>query len=271
MIINVAATGAVPQRSRYPNLPETPDQIAADVIACADAGATVFHLHARDEQGQPTHRRDLYCQMMEAIRHERPDLLLGITTSSRVGSDINDRTIGLDLPADLRPDFASLTLGSFNFPTTVSNNPPDQIVALLEKMGERGIRPELEVFEMGMIGTLWSLRDKGLIPDPPVVNILLGSPGAAPASLGDLERMVDRLPAGSEWAAAGIGVFQRSMTVAAAIMGGNVRTGLEDNPRGDGGQSWSNRDAVNLAVAAAELAGRPVATSAQTRERLGFR
>jgi 3-keto-5-aminohexanoate cleavage enzyme len=270
MIINVAPTGAVPTKSAYAAVPITPDEIASDILSCADAGASVFHIHVRDEQGRAIHRRDLYERTIGLVRQERPELVLGVTTSSRVGAELSDRMIGLELDPSLRPDLASLSLGSFNFPTVVSNNPPDQIVALLERMGELGVRPELEVFELGMANTLWALRDQGLIADPPAVNILLGSMGSAPAFVGDLSRIVDRLPANAEWAAAGIGIYQRPMTIAAAIMDGNVRTGLEDNPRGDGTPGWSNVDAVRVAVEAARLAGRDVATPAQARARLGL-
>jgi uncharacterized protein (DUF849 family) len=270
MIINVALTGAVPGKSDNPSIPLTPEEIAADVLACADAGATVFHLHMRDEQGEPVHRRDLYERTIGPIRDARPDLVLGVTTSSRVDPDLSARLIGLDLEPLLRPDLASLSLGSFNFPRVVSNNPPDQIRALLQRMGEAGILPELEVFELGMINTLWALRHEGLIPDPAIVNILLGSMGSAPAFVGDLGQIVQRLPPGSEWAAAGIGIYQRPMTIAAAIMDGNVRTGLEDNPRGDGGSAWSNVNAVQLAVEAATLAGRTIATAQEARARFGL-
>jgi 3-keto-5-aminohexanoate cleavage enzyme len=265
MVVDVAPTGAVPTRADNPTLPMTPDEIAADVLACADAGASAFHLHMRDEQGEAIHRRDLYERTIAAIRTVRTDLVLCVTTSSRVGSDLASRMIGLEVSTDLRPEFASLSLGSFNFPRTVSVNPPDQIRALLVRMNELGIRPEFEVFEAGMVNTLWMLRDEGLVPAPPVVNILLGSSGSAPAFVSELARIVDRLPADAVWAAAGIGAFQRPMTIAAAVMGGNVRTGLEDNPRGDTGGAWSNVEAVRLAVAAAELAGRPVASPAQAR------
>jgi 3-keto-5-aminohexanoate cleavage enzyme len=265
MVIDVALTGAVPTRADNPSLPMTPAEIAADVLACADAGAVNFHLHMRDEQGGPVHRLDLYEATIAAIRAVRTDLVLCVTTSSRVGSDLASRMIGMEVSADLRPEFASLSLGSFNFPRTVSVNPPDQIRALLTRMNELGIRPEFEVFEAGMVNTLWQLRDEGLVPEPPVVNILLGSSGSAPAFVSELARIVERLPADAVWAAAGIGVFQRPMTIAAAVMGGNVRTGLEDNPRGDTGGPWSNAAAVRLAVDAAALAGRPVATPAQAR------
>jgi uncharacterized protein (DUF849 family) len=149
-------------------------------------------------------------------------------------------------------------------------NPPGEIVALLERMRERGIRPELEVFELGMINTLYALIDRDLIPDPPVVNLLMGSMGSAPAFVGDLGRMVERLPHRAEWAAAGVGIFQRSMVIAAAVMDGNVRTGLEDNPRGHGDEPWSNASAVAFAAGAADLAGRSVATPAAARARFGL-
>jgi uncharacterized protein (DUF849 family) len=269
MVINVALTGAVPSKAHNRRVPMSPEEIAADAAACAAAGASVVHVHVRDEDGRPVHRADLYERTIAAIRARVPDLVVCVTTSSRVGADISARTVGLELPGDLRPDMASLTLGSFNFPTTPSVNPPDQIVALLEHMGERGIRPELEVFELGMVNTLHALRERGLIPDPPVVNLLLGSQGSAPAFVGDLARLVERLPPGSEWAAAGIGRFQRPMVLAAAAMGGNVRTGLEDAPVDDE-PGWCNVRAVERAAAAADLAGRPIATISETRSRFGL-
>lgn len=270
MIITVALTGAVPDPRAYPRLPVTPAAIAEQVLECAEAGASAFHLHMRDDEGRPTQARDRFEQTIAAIRAERTDLILNVTTSSRVDPDLAQRTLPLSLQGELAPDMASLTLGSFNFPTVVSNNPPDQIVALIETMTERGIRPELEIFELGMVNTLHALRAKGLLTDPAVANILLGSRGSAPAFVGDLEHMVHRLPASAEWAAAGIGRFQRPMVIAAAIMDGNVRVGMEDDPAGDGSGTWSNVDAVRLAVSAAELAGRTIASPIEARARFGL-
>jgi uncharacterized protein (DUF849 family) len=228
------------------------------------------HVHVRDDDGSAVHRRDLSERAIGPIKDAAPELIVCVTTSSRVNPDLTNRMIGLELDPMLTPELGSLTLGSFNFPRTISANPPDQIVALLEKMGERGIRPELEVFELGMVNTLHALRDRGLIPDPPIVNILLGSLGSAPAFVGDLAHIVDRLPAGTQWAAAGIGIYQRPITIAAAIMDGNVRTGLEDNPRGDGSPNWSNLEATRFAASAAALAGRELATAAEARSRFGL-
>ena len=270
MIINVALTGAVPSKLDNAEVPLSPEEIAQDAIDCADAGAAVVHVHVRDEEGKPVHRRDLYERTFGAIRQARPDLILCATTSSRVGAEFSSRTMGFDLEETLRPELASLTLGSFNFPRTVSTNPPNEIRQLLERMNELGVRPELEVFELGMVNTLHMLAGEGLIPDPPIVNILLGSMGSLPAFVGDLARVVERLPYGSEWAAAGIGIYQRPMTIAATLMDGNVRTGLEDCPRRAGNDEWNNVAAVRAAVAAAELVGRRVATPSEARVRFGL-
>ncbi len=115
MVINVAMTGAVPGKRDNPLVPLPPEEIAADAIACADAGASVVHLHVRDEDGQPVHRHDLYERAIGPIRDKVPELVICVTTSSRVGPDPEHRMIGLGLDPELRPDFGSLTLGSFSF------------------------------------------------------------------------------------------------------------------------------------------------------------
>jgi 3-oxoadipate:acetyl-CoA acetyltransferase len=270
MVINVALTGAVPGKADNVRLPVTPEEIAADAVACAEAGASVVHVHVRDESGAPVHRQDLYERAIGPIREQAPELVVCVTTSSRVDPDPAVRMVGLEIDGALRPEMASLTLGSFNFPRSISANPPAMIVALLERMAELGIRPEFEVFELGMVNTLHALAERGLVPAPPVVNILLGSLGSSPAFVGDLARIVERLPPEAEWAAAGVGIFQRPMTIAAAVMDGNVRTGLEDNPRGDGSLRWGNVEGVRLAEEAAALAGRVVASPAEVRARFGL-
>jgi 3-keto-5-aminohexanoate cleavage enzyme len=270
MIINVALTGAVSTKSDNPNVPITPEEFAASAIECARAGASIVHVHVRDEEGRPAHRRDLYERAIAPIREAVPQIVICVTTSGRVDADPEKRMTGLELEPPLKPDMASLTLGSFNFPTTVSHNPPDVIEALLRRMQERGIKPELEVFELGMVNTAHMLIERGLIDPDPYVNILLGSPGAAPAFVGHLAAIVERLPDEAVWAAAGIGAFQRPMVVAAAAMGGNVRTGLEDSPKWPDGTLPTNHEAVELAVSAARLVGREISTPSETRRRLGL-
>ncbi|HEX3456206.1 MAG TPA: 3-keto-5-aminohexanoate cleavage protein [Gaiellaceae bacterium] len=270
LVVNVALSGIVPRKRDNPTLPVTTDEIVDCAVRCADAGASVVHVHARDEHEEPVHRRDLYEAMLAGIRARRPDLIVCVTTSSRAGGDPSHRFEGLEVDGELLPDLASLTLGSYNTPRGVNVNPPDEMVRLLERMQELGVRPELEIFELGMVNTLWSLRDRGLVPDPPIANVLLGVMGASAAFVGDLARIVERLPPGTEWAVAGIGRFQRPMTLAAAAMGGNVRTGLEDNPR-DTSPSWSNVEAVEFVTEVAALAERPVATTAEARARFGLK
>jgi len=267
MIVNVALTGAVPSKQDSPFLPVSPEEIAADAIECGKAGAAIVHIHVRDEGGLPVHRRDLFERAIAPIRAELPELIICVTTSGRVDPSVGGRMVGLDLDPSVRPDMASLTLGSFNFPTTVSINPPSLVEDLLRRMIEQGIKPELEVFELGMVNTAHILIEKDLIASPAYFNILLGSLGAAPAFVGHLAAIVDRLPADAEWAAAGIGAFQRPMVVAAAVMGGNVRTGMEDSPR-HAGKPVSNLEAVTFARNAAELVGRPLATPSEARQRL---
>lgn len=270
MIINVALTGAIPRKKHTPSVPVTPDEIVADAIACADEGASIVHVHVRDADENPVHDREKYEFVVKAVREKVPDLVVCLTTSGRVGPEGAGRMTALELDDDALPDMASVTLGSFNFPTTVSNNPPATIESLLERMNEREIKPELEVFELGMINTANVLVDKGLIRGIPYFNILLGSRGSAPASVATLAHMVNELPTDSEWAAAGIGMFQRPMIIAGAVMGGNVRTGIEDAPRDHEGNPRSNSQAVRQAVRAAQLVGREIATTKQTRDRLGL-
>jgi uncharacterized protein (DUF849 family) len=269
MIINVALTGAVPNKEDTPALPVTTDEVVEDIFLCAEAGASIFHVHIRDDDGHPVQDSKSYEEIFGRVRDKDPQLILCATTSGRVDPDPAARMTALDLDPAVRPDMASLTLGSFNFPGVVSFNPPETITALLTRMKERGVKPELEVFELGMINTARMLMEKGLIGEKPYFNILLGSMGAAPAFVGDLARIVERVPEGSEWAAAGVGVFQRTMVVAGAVMGGNVRTGLEDSPRSDG-KPTSNETAVRFAAEAARLVGREIATPVEVRERLGL-
>jgi uncharacterized protein (DUF849 family) len=270
LIINVALTGAVPTKRDTPALPVTPEEIIDDIFVCAEAGASIFHVHIRDEQGQPVQRAEAYEEIFGTVRAKMPELILCGTTSGRVDPDPNARMTVMDLDEEVRPEMASLTLGSFNFPRVVSYNPPETIEALLTRMQERGVKPELEVFELGMINTARVLMKRGLIDDHPYFNILLGSMGAAPAFVGDLAHIVERLPEGSQWAAAGIGVFQPTMVVAGVLMGGNVRTGLEDSPRSTDDQPATNERAVRFAVDSARLLERAVATPNQARERLGL-
>lgn len=269
LIINVALTGIVPPKAKYPNLPVTPEEISNDVHTCFELGARVFHLHMRDKNDHPAQSAALFAETIGLIRERTPEAILCVTTSSRASASFEDRVAPLLLEGELRPEFGSLTAGSFNFPNSVSSNPPDDIKALLQTMKQRGIRPEIELFEPGMVDYAKKLIHEGLVAAPYVFNILLGSSGASSADLLSLVNFLARLPEGCEWSLAGIGKYQLPTLVQAIVAGGNVRVGMEDSPRQIGIDSWSNAKAVLFAVETASLLGRPIEVPSEARERLG--
>jgi len=270
LIINVALTGAVPQKSEHANLPTSPSEIADDVEECAQLGAQVFHLHMRDSEGLPTQSQRLFIQTINEIRERNPKILLCVTTSSRAGASFEERIAPLGLPVSPAPELASLSMGSFNFPSTISKNPPNEILELANIMRENSIKPELEVFEPGMLSSAILLHKKGILSGPLVVNILLGNHGTSQLTAQGLSPFLSQLPESSEWALAGIGRFQRKAILMGVALGGNVRVGMEDDPVGDGGGSWSNSKAVSLAIESARLAGRGLASCESVRQRFGL-
>ena len=153
LIINVALTGVIPTRALTPHVPLSPEEIVADAVLCHDVGAAVVHVHARDREGQPTYDADVFAEIISGIRKERPQLIVCATTSGRRHGELAQRAAVLDLDREAKPDLASLTTGSLNFNDGPSVNSPDVITALAERMLARGIKPELEVLELGMINT----------------------------------------------------------------------------------------------------------------------
>jgi 3-keto-5-aminohexanoate cleavage enzyme len=229
LIINLAVTGMIPTKEDNPHVPVTPDEIAEDCHLCYRAGASIFHLHARDESGKPTYRSDLFREIILKVRSKCPDAIICVSTSGRVYKSLEQRAEVLDLDGNAKPDMASLTIGSLNFPQHASVNEPQTIQALAQKMNERGIVPELEIFDMGMLDYAKYLIDRKILREPFYFNLLLGSLGTLAATPFNLSALVTHLPPNSTWAAAGIGKFQFYVNSLAIVMGGNVRVGLEDN------------------------------------------
>ncbi len=272
LIVNAALTGMVPSKEDNPSVPVAPDEIADDAARCVEAGATVVHLHARDADGNATYRADVYAEIVAKVRERCPDVIVCVSTSGRVFKTFEERSGVLDLDGDLKPDMASLTLGSLNFPAQASVNDPDMIRGLAERMAERGIVPELEVFDLGMVDYAHYLLARGVLATPLYFNVLLGSLGTLSATPQHLAAVVDGLPAGATWAAAGIGRFQFFINGLAIAMGGHVRVGLEDNLWLD---QEKRRPATNVAlvdrlVRLAEAAERPIATAAEARRAIGL-
>lgn len=274
LIINVALTGMVPTKRDNPHVPMTPGEIAADIRRCRDAGATIFHIHARDEHGDPAYQVGYYEDILWAVDSvcAREELIVCVTTSGRVHNTFEKRSEVLRLTTPFAPDMASLTLGSLNFPKQASVNPPDMIKALAAEMHRRGITPELEVFDLGMIDYADFLVHKGVLHAPFYVNILLGSLGTAAADPLTLAMMVSKLPRGTTWAATGIGRFQFQVNMLAVAMGGHVRVGLEDEiyMSRETGELATNPRLVERIVAAARAMGREPASPAEARAVTGL-
>jgi 3-keto-5-aminohexanoate cleavage enzyme len=272
VVITVAPTGMVPRRRDGIAVPEQPDQIAADVQRAVAAGASCAHLHARDEDGEPTYRRERYAEIVRAVRRVTPDIVISVSTSGRLHNTFEQRSHVLDLDGDLKPDLASLTLGSMNFPTQVSVNSPEMIHRLACAMCERGIVPELEIFDFGMIDYAHYLIQRRILEPPFVCNLLLGSLGTSAATPLNLAQMVERLPAGTFWQAAGMGRFQWPMNALGVVSGGHVRTGVEDSLYLDAGKQEpaTNAACVRRVADLATAYGRPLAGPHEARALMGL-
>lgn len=272
LIVNFTPTGMVPTREMTPHVPLQPPEIVEDVLRCAELGASVVHLHARDAEGVPTWRKEVYAEIIAGIRRERPDLVLGVSTSGRNTPELERRCNVLELDGPVKPDMASLTLSSLNFARSASLNAPDTVKALASRMLEKGIKPELEVFDLGMANYARYLEARGLLRPPHYVNVLLGGVATAQDDLLSVATLIERLPGRSEWALAGMGASQHRAVALAIAAGGHVRVGLEDNLYLDAGRTRlaTNAQLVEHAVGIAQALAVPIATPAEAREIIGL-
>ena len=229
-ILNFTPTGMIPTKDATPHVPVTPLEIIKDVLKAVSLGATMVHLHARDpETGLPTYQKEIYSEIIEGIRKQDKDIILCVSTSGRNFKSFEKRSECMDLDEPLRPDFASLPLSSLNFNKMASINSPDMIISLSEKMMRKKIKPELEVFDLGMINFANYMIKKKLLKPPYYFNFILGNIACAQADMLHLGLMIRELPAESIWSVGGIGNSQLYVNVLSMISGGGVRVGLEDN------------------------------------------
>lgn len=269
LIIKLAPTGMIPTKDLTKHIPITPKEIAEDAYKAYRLGACVVHVHARDEQGRPTHKKECFEEIFWQIREKCPDMIICATTSGRVTPQVEHRSEVLDL----MPEMASLTVGSLNFPGYPSVNSFQTIRELAAVMNDKDILPELEIFESGFINTAMYLAKKGELRQPMHFNLLLGSLGSIPAEMKDLVYLVGSLPHGCTWSATGIGRFQTRINAAAILMGGHVRVGIEDSiyynyPKKE---LASNEALVGRIVRLAGELGREIATPDEARKILGIR
>jgi 3-keto-5-aminohexanoate cleavage enzyme len=261
LIITAAVTGSLPSKKKTPYVPITPDEIVEVGMRCERAGAAVIHVHARNPQDEsPSTDFQIFQQIFEGLR-ERTNLIIQISTGGRAGMAYEQRSDRLTL----RPEMASLTTGSVNFPDSVYANSPELIERLARDMKTYGIKPEMEIFDLSMIRNAVELADRGLAAAPLHFDFVMGLKGAIPASIENLVHLKNSIPAGATWTAAGIGPAQLVMNTHAILMGGHVRVGLEDNIYFRKGELAPNERFVErIAKLAAEF-GRPVATPEEAR------
>lgn len=266
LIITVSPTGNVPTKQMNSNLPVTPDEIAEDVRRCADAGASLFHIHARNSQQKPTLDTSVFREIIVKIKKTAPEVIIQLSTGGRAGKDWEARMN----PIRLLPEMGSFTTGSNNMPGIIYENSPQFIEALAEVYKETGVKPEIEVFETGMIHNAVYLQRKGFIEVPLHFNFVLGVPGAMPGTIKNLLFLSESIPHGSTWTVTGVGKTEILLSTAAIVMGGNVRVGLEDNLFMPDGSPASNIRLVEKVVAIAREVGREIASPGEARSILSL-
>lgn len=266
-IISVAITGSVPRKKDNPAVPVTIAQQIESTHEAYEAGATLVHLHVRDEQENSSSDRSSFAKLQEGIRKHCPDIIIQFSTGGR-GRSFEQRGAMLDL----RPDMASLATGSVNFPTTVYENPPDFVRSLAKMMLDYDVKPEIEIFDLAMLYSTVDLVGLGLLKSPVHVQFVMGVKNALPARREILEFEVQQLKAllpDATWTAAGIGRHQLEVNHWTLEMGGHCRTGLEDNVRWDKDTlAKSNAQLVARVASLCGEYGRPVASAKQARELL---
>lgn len=269
-IITVAITGSLPQKENNPAVPITVAEQIESTHAAFEAGASLAHVHVRNDDGSPTSDPDRFLALKEGLNKHCPGMIVQFSTGGRSGHGVEER--GGMLPH--RPDMASLTTGSCNFPTRVYDNPPELVHALAEKMREYGIKPEIEVFDMAMLYNAIDMSEAGLIEKPLHVQFVLSVKNALPARRDLLEFQVDQLRKNAPdatWVAAGIGRYQLEVNKWTLELGGHCRTGLEDNVRMDRETlAPSNAALVERVAALCAEYGRHPASPAEAREILSL-
>lgn len=267
VIITAALTGGVHGKEANPNLPETPEEIAAAAAACEDAGASILHLHARRPNGERAFSTERFQAVTDAVRSATDDAIIQHSTGGTAAPD--DLRVE-PLLTDPAPEMASLDMGPLNrYDRLTSENTRELVDRLHEVMRDRGIKPELEVFNGGHLNE--SLRIVDDLRDPPYINLVFGGGTTTIPHPRNLQTLVDNLPDGAEFNVLGFGPHQLPMTTHGLLLGGHVRVGVEDNLYYRRGElAESNAQLVERAVRIATELGRPVASPAEARSILNI-
>ena len=288
VVVTCAVTGAGDTVGRHPGVPVTPEQIATAAIEAAKAGAAVAHIHVRDpETGKGSRDPELFRQVVDRVRSSGTDVIVNLTAGMGgdwvpsadnpampgPGTDMIGPLERLAHVQDLLPEICSLDCGTLNFGNgnEIYISTPPYLRKMAELTKEWGVKPELEVFELGHIRFAMQMIAEGLIAEPPMFQICLGIPWGADQTVDTMKVMKDELPPGASWASFGISRMQMPMAAAAVAMGGNVRVGLEDNIYLDRGVLATNAQLVERVVGIIERMGARAVTPAEARTKLGLR
>lgn len=265
VVLTVAVTGADVFRENNPNIPYTTEEIANSSIEAADAGATVAHLHVREDDGTPSGRPELFKDVIERIR-AGSDLLTMVSTGGANDMTIAERTTGLEA----EPDISGVESGSMNFGDETFITPPPAGRGIIERAVDAGIALEVEAFDVGHVVSAVRWLEQGILPPPLRINLVFGVPGGIDASPESLMAMLRPLPSGTFWTVTCIGRHHQRMEALALLHGApGVRTGLEDvGYLSRGVLAPSNAALVEMVVNLAKTLGREVATPEQTPELL---
>lgn len=266
LIITAAITGAETTKEMNPQLPCSPEEQASAAFACWEAGASIVHLHVRDAQNQPSQSLELFEKVSRLIR-ERCDLILQFSTGGAVGTPVAARIA----PLSLKPEMASLNVGSINFGDEVFENLPKDVAALAAEMGRLGIKPEIEVYDLGMLEYGVHLVEKGVIRAPAHFQFVMGTRHGISGNPENVFLMKSKLPPGCSFAVAGVGRNQLPMAPLAIVSGGHVRVGFEDNIYfAKGVLATSNAQLVSRVRELSLLLQREVAKPAEAKKILGI-
>ncbi|HAL73481.1 MAG TPA: 3-keto-5-aminohexanoate cleavage protein [Clostridiales bacterium] len=270
VILTVAPTGAWPSKQDNPAVPLQPEEIAADVYACWKAGASVAHIHVRDDNNKSSMDYNKFCEAVKLIRATDCDIVLNLTTSGQLGLEDEAR---MQHVIDLKPEMASYDAGSMNWlHTSVFENSPRFLEKLGKVMIENGVKPEIEVFDVGMIYNALYYLKKGILQAPLHFNLVLGAAGGISATVENLVFMKSLLPADCTWSAFGIGAGHLPILYATLALGGHLRVGFEDNVMyAKGVLAESNSQFVERTKRIVKEFNKEIATPDEAREILGLK
>jgi uncharacterized protein (DUF849 family) len=281
VIISCAVTGGADSQDANPAVPRSPERIAAEVLAARAAGAAVAHIHVRDPvSGKPSREIAYYREVVERVRDAGSDVLINLTTGpgARFAPDTNNALGGFVSPEErvahvleMRPQICSLDVATMNFGSWAMVNVPAHLATMAAMIREAGVKPELEVFDLGHVRLAVKMIADGMFAAPPLLQLCLGVPWGAPATAAGMLAMRDLVPAGAVWSAFGISRAQFPMVAQSVILGGHVRVGLEDNLYlSRGVLAPGNAPLVERAAVIVEALGEKVATPAEAAGILGI-